>query len=221
MATVIFKDSKVDFDKLTDFGFSKQADFYVYQVPIVDQQFELTVKVDNEGQLTTDVIDNETKAEYVLHLQPAASGKFVKRVANEYQTVLDDIKANCYETDIFKNQQAKEIIKHVEDTYGDDLEFLWKKFPHYAIWRRKDTKKWYGIIMIIPKSKLDFDSDEPITVMDFHDKPDNVASIVDNQKYFTGYHMNKHSWYTIILDNNIKNSEIFDRLQVSYDMAKK
>ena len=32
------------------------------------------------------------------------------------------------------------IIKYVRESYGDELEFLWKKFPDNAVWRRKDNK---------------------------------------------------------------------------------
>lgn len=219
MAEIIFKNSKVNFDKLLKFGFVKHEDDFVYQVPIVDQQFQMTVNVDKQGLLKTSVVDAETNAEYVLHLQPNASGKFVKRVANDYQAVLDEIKTNCYESDIFKTEQAKSVIQHVTDTYGDRLEFLWKKFPENAIWRRADTKKWYGLLLNIPKSKLGLDSDEKVTVMDFRGKPEDIEQLVDNQKYFAGYHMNKHSWYSIILDGTVSDEEIFERLQASYELA--
>ncbi|AYE38313.1 hypothetical protein D1B17_06565 [Companilactobacillus zhachilii] len=220
MAMVTFKNSKVNFGKLTKFGFIKHDNEYIYQVPIVNQQFQMTVVVNQKGQLDTKVVDVETKTEYVLHLQPNLTGKFVKRVANEYQAVLDEIKANCFDSDIFKTPQSKKVIAHVTSTFGDNLEFLWKNFPQYAIWRRNDTKKWYALLLNVPKSKLGLDSDEIVTVMDFHGQPDEIVKLVDNQKYFTGYHMNKHSWYTIILDGSVNNQEIFERLQVSYGLAK-
>lgn len=52
-----------------------------------------------------------------------------------------------FEPNVFKSVYAKELIEYVCSTYGDELEFLWQKFPDNAIWRRKDTGKWYGALL--------------------------------------------------------------------------
>src|SRR5699024_3880289 len=104
----------------------------------------------------------------------------------------------CYENDIFKAPQAQRIIGSVNNTYGDQLEFLWKKFPKNAIWRRSDTNKWYACLLTIAKSKLGLDSDEVVTVIDLRETPEIVKDLVDDKEYFPGYHMGKKSWYTII-----------------------
>jgi len=105
-------------------------------------------------------------------------------------------------------------------TYDNQLEFLWKKLPHYAVLRRSDTNKWYGILFIISKSKLGIASEGEVTVIDLRATPEEITRIVDNKIYFRGYHMSKKTWYSIILDNSVKDSEIFDRMQTSYELAK-
>lgn len=220
MAVIKFKDSKVDLDKLVKFGFVKNGMAYEYQESIVDNQFLLKVTVNTDGGLETQVIDSETKAEYVLHLQPGATGKFVTKVANEYQAVLDKIQAACYEKDVFKEPQVKDVSDYINDTYDSQLEFLWKRSIHNAIWRRGDTNKWFGLFSVIPKSKLGLDSDETVTVIDMRADPEMIEKLVDNKKYFPGYHMSKRSWYTIMLNGSVDNQEIFERLQESYDLAK-
>lgn len=49
-------------------------------------------------------------------------------------------------------QQSQELIDYVRQTYGDELEFLWKKFDDNAVWRRKDTKKWYAALLTTQKN---------------------------------------------------------------------
>ncbi len=44
---------------------------------------------------------------------------------------------------------------------------------------------------------------------------------VDNHKYFPGYHMNKKHWYTICLDGSVEPVELYQRLDLSYKLAKK
>lgn len=220
MAKVIFKDKKVDFEKLQSFGFTKNDSIYNYQTLIVEGQFQLKIEVDDKGQLTTQVIDTATQDEYVLHLTAGASGEFVGKVSEAYQNILQKIENDCYENDSFKSQQAQDIIQYIKDNYDDELEFLWKNLPRNAIWRRTDTNKWYGLLSVIPKSKLGLKSEEVVTVLDLRSDPDKIEKLIDGIKYFPGYHMSKKSWFTVILDGSIADSEIIKRLQASYLLAK-
>jgi len=220
MAKVIFKDKKVDLEKLQSFGFTKNDLTYNYQTSIVEGQFQLKIEIDEQGQLETQVIDTATQDEYVLHLTAGASGEFVGKVSEAYQEVLHKIEKDCYENDSFKSQQAQDIIQYIKNNYDDELEFLWKNLPLNAIWRRTDTNKWYGLLSVIPKSKLGLKSEEVVTVLDLWSDPDKIENLVDNIKYFPGYHMSKKSWFTIILDGSIDNSEIIERLRDSYLLAK-
>lgn len=43
--------------------------------------------------------------------------------------------------------------------------------------------------------------------------------MIDNEKIFTGYHMNKDSWITIKLDNSIKTKIIFELIDNSYNLS--
>lgn len=221
MAIENFLDYKININKLIDFGFIKQESNYKYQRPIVNGQFQLSIITDDTGILNTKVIDTENNTEYVLHLQPNAVGKFVSKVRQDYQNVLNDIKTHCYDNNVFKDPQAQVIIDFVKDTYGDQLEFLWKKFPKNAIWRRDDTKKWYAALLTVSKSKLGLESNDNVTVIDLRATPETVEKLVDNQKYFPGYHMNKKNWYTIILNDNISDEEIMKRITNSYSLATK
>lgn len=216
-----FTDYKVDVAKLTDFGFIKQGENYEYQRSIVAGQFQLIITTDATGILNTKVLDVENNTEYTLHLQTTEVGKFVSKVRQKYQEVLNEIKLQCYENNVFKTPQAQTIIRFVKDTYDDQLEFLWKKFPKNAIWRRDDTNKWYAALLTVAKSKLGLASDELVTVIDLRATPEAAEALVDNQKYLPGYHMNKKNWYTIILDDTISDDEIMQRIQASYQLATK
>ena len=111
------------------------------------------------------------------------------------------------------------LIAYVREKYGDELEFLWEKFPKDAIWRRRDTKKWYAVIMEISERKLNLDSDNIVEVIDLRGRA--LENFVDGEKYFPGYHMNKKSWYTIRLDGSVTFEEICKRLDESYQLATK
>ena len=111
------------------------------------------------------------------------------------------------------------IIEYVRKKYGDELEFLWEKFPDNAIWRRKDNKKWYGALLTVSKRKLGIDSDEIIEIIDLRMKPEDIEAKADKLKYFRGYHMNKKHWITICLDDTVSVEEIQQGIDESYTLA--
>ncbi len=211
-----------NFNKLEDYGFIKNGEIYSYATNILNDQFEMRVNVSaTNREVKTEVIDLVTGEPYTLHLVAEACGSFVGAIRAEYERVLTDISENCFEKDVFKSNCAHEIIEFVREKYGDELQFLWRKLPTAAVWRRKDNNKWYGIIMVISKRKLGLKSDEMTEVLDLRIDPKVLPSIVDGIRYFPGYHMNKKSWFTMCLDGSVSAKEICEWIVKSYNLAAK
>ena len=121
---------------------------------------------------------------------------------------------------VFQSQQAKTIIGYVRDKYGDKLEFLWPKFSHNAIWRNQINRKWYALLLVIPKSKLGLESDELVEILDVRfDKNEALDFAHSNENIYPGYHMNKNNWITIILNDSIDTSQILSLLDHSYEIS--
>lgn len=217
----IFKNKIPDKDKLSSFGFICRADTFVYSVPIVDGQFNMVVCCDKDGKIDARIFDADTQDEYILHLTTDAEGSFVGKVRTEFCNVLQNIAENCFKTQAFKSDGAARVIQYIRETYQDDFEFLWKKFPDNAIVRRKDTLKWYACLLTVKKNKLGLGGDEYVEILDLRMPPEKIEKTVDCRKYFPGYHMNKRSWVTILLDGNVPAEEIFCRINDSYILAKK
>ena len=215
----IFQRKKVNIEKLELFGFVHQDD-WIYKCEIMDGEFILTVRIDKNGNVDTNLLEVGTNEPYVLY-KTNASGTFIGDVRNAIEAVLIEIGESCLEVASFKTSQAQMLIEYVRNTYGDELEFLWQKFPDYAVWRRKDNKKWYAVILTIPKNKLGLKSNELVEIIDLRIEPDKMKEILQNEHYYPGWHMNKKSWYTIILDDGIPDDEICRRLDESYHLAKK
>lgn len=216
-----FTRKKVNLDKLLEYGFCEIPNGYQYTTAIMSGQLELSVFVALGGSVSTQVIDVSTGEEYLLYKVKASVGAYVGEVRAECERVLRDISEKCFESDVFHSEPTLAVIEYVREKYGDELEFLWEKFDNNAIWRRKDNQKWYGLVITISKRKLGLDSDEIVEAMDLRLKPELMAKTIDNEKYFPGWHMNKKSWYTVILDGSIPTDEICRRIDESYGLAKK
>lgn len=213
------KNKTVDVDKLENFGFHKAADGWIYEKNISDDQLSLTLKFTG-GKLFSRVEDTFGE-EYILHLVEGSSGGYVGTVRDEYEKILAAFFENCCVENIFRAELTKNLVAYVRAKYGDELEFLWEKYPNAAIVRRKDTQKWYALIMEISERKLGLDSDNLVEILDLRGNPDELKNLVDGEKYFAGYHMNKKSWLTIRLDGSISFDEICTRIDESYIRATK
>jgi len=120
----------------------------------------------------------------------------------------------------FKSKQAHELIEYVSMQYGRDLEYLWPKFTDNAIWRRADNEKWFGLLMVVNKNKIDHGGDaSPVEILGMRCAPDMLDFIVDGKIVFPGWHMNKRHWITIILDGRMKTGQIKKLLDASFGIA--
>ncbi len=217
----IFRRRKLCVSSLEPYGFRYTGDQYIYQRILKESGFELTVTVTSQGDVTTTMMDPTWNEPYTLHEADGATGSFVGGVRTEYEEILTDIAENCFEPDVFKTAQARHLIAYVRNTYGDELEFLWQKFPDNAVWRRKDNGKWYGAILTVSRRKLRLPSDELVEIIDLRHIPEKLGELLDGKTYFPGWHMNKKNWYTMILDGSVPLKEICERIDESYRLANK
>lgn len=216
----IFKNKVALPQKLLLYGFIKQGESYVYKKNICDNQMEIRIATDADGNVDAKVFEFDVNDYYTLFLDENAAGGFVGGVRAEYETVLRDIAEKCFVKKIFKSAITNALIEYVRNSYGDELEFLWEKFTDNAIWRRSDNKKWYAAVLTVSERKLGLDSDRIVEVVDLRMDPNVIKEITDGIKYFGGYHMNKKHWITIRLDGSVNINEICRRLDESYKLAK-
>ncbi|MCL2075753.1 MAG: MmcQ/YjbR family DNA-binding protein [Betaproteobacteria bacterium] len=216
----LFKDRKMKVELLIAFGFSENESAYTYSTDLIDGQFEMIVTVTKDGKVSAKVIDSVFKDAYVLHRLPNTSGEFVGRVRQEYENLLVRIADDCFEPDVFKSEDARQVIQYVRDKYRDELQFLWK-FPGSAVFRRQDNAKWYAVLLIVSRKKLGLDEEGMVDIIDLRGKPEDIDALVDGKNYFPGYHMNKRHWLTICLDGSVPVEEIFCRIDESYTLAAK
>lgn len=212
------KDKLIDYDKLLKYGFIQENGTYLYKTKLHNGEFELEVTVGN-NKMTSKVIDLMNEDEYILVDIKDSTGEFVGNLRKEYEEELQNIIEKCTVPNIFKSKQAKEIIKYVKEKYNGELEYLWKKFPENAIWRNKRNNKWYGLLLVISERKLGIESDKIIEIIDLRYSKDNIKEIIDNNKIFPGYHMNKESWITIRLNGDMNTKKILELIDNSYKLS--
>ena len=205
---------------LLAFGFRLENGKYLYTTRLLEDQFTLTVIVEQNGQFTTRLVDNDSGELYVLHEVASAQGAFVGRLREEFEAVLEKV-STCFEIDVFRSPQAKQVIQYVRREYRDELDFLRPKLPDNSIFRRPYTKKRYAVLLSIQKEKLGLAGTDRVEILDLRMDPAELADIIDKVCYFPGWHMNKKHWVTICLDGTVDIDEIYRRIDTSFDLAGK
>lgn len=114
-----------------------------------------------------------------------------------------------------KKAQKDRINKFIKDFYGVEPEYLWEKTPNTYVFRNSINKKWFGIIMDIPKSRLGFNDEKIIYVLNVKCDPLMVGELQKQKGFFPAYHMNKDKWISVILDDTVKDDTIFYLLEQS------
>lgn len=214
-ANDIFKFKRFNHEKLLKYGFKFNG---VYQIERKIDQFLMKIEIKN-GLVRVELIDGETGEPFTLFNVVGAQGGYVQNLRSECEKVLKDIAEKCCEQEIFKSDEAKKVIEHIRKKYGDELEFLWDKFPENAICRRKDNKKWYVAFIRLPKNKLSLNGTEKVDILDV--RSDEVEKLIDNKTILPAYHMNKKNWVTILLDGNGDLKTVYDLVDKSCLLAKK
>lgn len=215
IAEEIFKDKTPDSKALLLHGFKRKGGAFVREYEILGGQFVLSVKISTD--VSTKLTEEEFGDEYTLHLVPNAVGDFVGKIRDAYKKILSEIAEECFERNAFKCEQTKKIISHISKKYGDEPQFLWEKYSDCAVFRRKSSGKWYGVLLTVGKYKLIPGSCGKVEIIDLRIDPSSPAA--KEKKYMPAYHMNKTRWITVILDGSVSTREIYRLIDASYELA--
>lgn len=113
--------------------------------------------------------------------------------------------------------QRERIMQYAQDRYGAEPEYLWAKYPNYAVFRQPASRKWFAAIMDIPWNRLGFEGDDPVDVMDLKCGPLMVGSLLAQDGFLPAYHMSKSSWISVLLNETVPDEQIYPLLELSYD----
>ena len=215
-----FENRTIDVEKMREFGFIRKDNSFVYEASMSNPQFKIVVEISKERKFSK-VIDRMENDEYELVDVKETSGNFVSKMKEELEMFLNELVNKCTKMDVFKQDQTKNVIGYIKEKYEADCEHLWEKFPENAIWRNQKNKKWFGALLVISESKLGLESNKITEILDLRYQKEEIKSIIDNEKVFSGYHMNKNNWITIRLDGSVELEEIYKLIDNSYFLSLK
>ena len=113
--------------------------------------------------------------------------------------------------------QQERIAQYIQDRYGVGPEYLWARYPNYAVFRQPASRKWFAAVMDVPRKSLDLTGDGTADVRDLKCGPVLVGSLLAQDGFLPAYHMSKSSWISVLLDETVPDEQIFPLIELSYD----
>ena len=110
------------------------------------------------------------------------------------------------------------IFSYAKEKYNTEPEYLWAKFPDYAVLRSDNNRKWYALIMDIPKNKLGNFGSEKVDIINLKmSDPLAVELLTQKEGFFRGYHISHGNWISVLLDGTVPVEEILPLIDESFN----
>ena len=93
----------------------------------------------------------------------------------------------------------QEFLEYCLDTYGTSPDHPFDDHLETAVFRHMGNKKWFALVMRVPRRKFGFDSDEVIYVVNLKLPTEMFGSFGAADGVYPAYHMNKLHWISVLL----------------------
>ena len=117
-----------------------------------------------------------------------------------------------------KKSYRDDILKYAAKMYKTQPEYLWARDPNYAVLRRSDNRKWYGVIMDVPCVRLGLAGDGVVDILNVKCDPGLYSLLDKRDGILRGYHMGG-TWVSILLDGSVERNQIYALLDNSYKLV--
>lgn len=114
-----------------------------------------------------------------------------------------------------------EFKVYIQENYGIEPDCSWIEYPDYEVFRHNGNKKWFALVMGVPKNKFGLPGCENLDVVNLKCNPLLLGSLLGEKGFFPAYHMSKVNWITVALDGSVSDDKIKMLLDISFELTAK
>ena len=115
----------------------------------------------------------------------------------------------------------EELAAYLTDTYSSGGEHLFARYPGFLVFRHNRNRKWFAVIMDIPRKNLGLPGEGGTSVVNLKCDTRLIGSFREEPGIFPGWHMNKAHWISVALDGTVEDEKIKFLVDMSYELTKK
>ena len=114
----------------------------------------------------------------------------------------------------------EELEAYIRNHYATLPDYPWADTPRAAVFRHAGNRKWFALVMEVPRDKLGLAGTEKLDIVNFKCDPILISSLRGETGIFPAYHMNKETWISVLLDQPERDETIKNLLALSYEITK-
>lgn len=113
------------------------------------------------------------------------------------------------------------VLNYALSQYQTSPEYPWADTPDAAVLRHSGTRKWYGLIMKVDRSRLGLAGEGASDILNVKCEPEMGLSLRTVPGILPAYHMNKVHWISVLLDGTVKRAVILSLLDQSFALTER
>lgn len=115
------------------------------------------------------------------------------------------------------NRSLFEVL--VTERYSVEAEHPFSGDQTIAVFRHRENRKWFCVVMTIPKRTLGIGTDGNIDVVNLKCAPEMLDTLWQERGIYPAYHMHKGHWITVMLDGSVTQQTLAYLLSISFDLT--
>ena len=109
-----------------------------------------------------------------------------------------------------------ELEAYIRNHYATLPDYPWADTPRAAVFRHTGNRKWFALMMVLPRRRLGLTGESTLTVLNLKGDPLLIGALRQEPGFFPAYHMNREHWLTVALDGTVEDSRIMALLDMSW-----
>ena len=117
-----------------------------------------------------------------------------------------------------KNKSLKnKVFAYIKEKYLVSPEYPWEDNTS-AVFRHKENRKWFALVMDVGGDKVGLESPDVIPAINLKIDDEIFHDLLTKQKGIVpAYHMNKRHWITVRLNGDVKEKNVFNLIDASFE----
>ena len=99
----------------------------------------------------------------------------------------------------------EELEAYILNQYSTEPDYPWADTPRAAVFRHAGNRKWFALVMEVPRDKLGLAGTEKLDIVNFKCDPILISSLRGETSIFPAYHNGKN---TAMADFLLENADI-------------
>ena len=176
--------------------FSFSDGIWKARIPLEEEDLFAVYSYDGET-MRADVVDGEGEKFSLFYL--TNPGPFSSKIRDEVERILSSMIFSLSSREKVRDK----VISLFREKYGIEGEMPFSDDDTSIVFRSLKNKKWIGIMMNIPSSRLNIPGEENVDVINLKHSQSKIPSLIDNRFIFPAWHMNKKTWITVLLSPDL------------------